>query len=650
MPKQYTIKARIEGEDAFSPAARSAARSIEDLVSGLEKLGVEGEAARRFADEFSAGLSEGAREAAKAGDAIEKAGESVGKANSFFDAFINEIGSRFVVTAGDAANAIFALASAITSSIDAASESEQSLRGVANALADLGPVESARVTRALREQADALQATTAFSADAINRGQALAASYVKTREELEALTDAAADLASGRGIDIGTAFEALTKASQGSTDALSRYGIVIDDTIPKSEVFAAVLARVNELFGGRATADSQTYAGSIARVSNAFSELQAALGRNVTESGAVRQTLNDLTTILNLSADAAEQARTGQDTFAASISKVSDFAIRASGPLANLVATFKQIQEARAAASALEALAEQSSRIAVNASGLERVGAAVRAMGEEATRVQNPLERFLLDMENLRLETDRLAAAQERFRTTSSTFGTGLDAAAKPVLDFDQAIADLQTRFDAGDVTLQEYLAEYDALKTSFETGTIAAERAAAATERQGEASARAASNLRSAADANRELADETERGATAIGESTGSLDAYIAALLTRLVPALSQVQQQAAQTRAEVSGIFDRSGDELPAGGELILGGTRYNLPGGGSRLVDKSRSSGSGVTTSPFSGRFLVNTPQYGTIEAFKVSSYGFGNAVGGTTTYGVLPGGRIVQLSER
>ena len=664
MARDFTLRATIKGEDQLSPAARSAQSATQQLVSEMERLGIEADAAGRIVEEFAKGLEEGAKQAARTGDAVESAGDQVNRSNDFFDRFVNEIRSRFVITAGDAANAVLALAGALGSTVDAAAESDQALRGVANALSDLDPAAAFELTDALRQQSSVLQQTTAFSGDAILRGQALAASFVKTRTELEALTQAAVDLAAGRGIDLGTAFQALTRASQGSVEALERYGIVIDETTPKGEQFAAVLARVNELFGGRAVADAQTYAGAISRVGSAFTELQAALGRSVTESGAVRQTLNDVTDLLNASADAATEARTGQDTFAASISRATDFLVRATGPLANIVVNLREMQEARAAATALEALAEQASRLAVNAAGLERVGALVRAMGEEATRSQGPLELFLLQMENLRIETERLAQARERFEATSATFGTGLSAAEKPVLDFDAALSDLEAQFDSGVISLREFLAEYDALKLSFETGSTAAERAAAAAQTQGAAASAAAAGLRDAAAANREFGDEVGAGGEALAGSTQGIDRYVEAIDGRLIPALQRAGDQASATAAQVSGVFDRAGNELPAGGTLSLGGTRYDLPGGGSRLVGAAggvRNSasnlgvnyqrggvGGGAVGSPYSNRFLIDTPQYGTIEAFKVSSYGFGPSGAGTSTYGVLPGGRIVQLN--
>jgi len=59
---------------------------------------------------------------------------------------------------------------------------------------------------------------------------------------------------------------------------LSRYGIIIDKNIPRTEKFEAVLGKLNEQFGGAAKADLNTWSGQMQAFKNSMGDLQEVLG------------------------------------------------------------------------------------------------------------------------------------------------------------------------------------------------------------------------------------------------------------------------------------------------------------------------------------------------------------------------------------
>ena len=100
----------------------------------------------------------------------------------------------------------------------------------------------------------------------IGSGQALVASFTKNVEEIKAATQAALDLSAATGQDLNSAFLLLARAAAGETSMLSRYGITLDESIPKSEKFAAAVEKINEQFGGQAAAQAQTFSGLLAQL------------------------------------------------------------------------------------------------------------------------------------------------------------------------------------------------------------------------------------------------------------------------------------------------------------------------------------------------------------------------------------------------
>lgn len=116
-------------------------------------------------------------------------------------------------------------------------------------------------------------------------------SDVKLRESLGNLTRAtgdvtkaqqlnnlALDISAATGRDLSTVSLTLAKSYDGNFGALKKLGIPLDEAIIKSKDFNIVQAELVKLFGGAAQANTQTYAGQLAIVTERVSELKEGIG------------------------------------------------------------------------------------------------------------------------------------------------------------------------------------------------------------------------------------------------------------------------------------------------------------------------------------------------------------------------------------
>lgn len=126
--------------------------------------------------------------------------------------------------------------------------------------------------------ANELQRTTTIGDETALEMMSLLGTFGLTGEKLKEATMAAADLSKGLGIDLNSAALLVGKSFVGETSSLSRYGITIDEGIPKTQKFTAVMEQLNQRFGGAAAAEMNTTAGRIANLKNAFSDVKEELG------------------------------------------------------------------------------------------------------------------------------------------------------------------------------------------------------------------------------------------------------------------------------------------------------------------------------------------------------------------------------------
>ena len=138
--------------------------------------------------------------------------------------------------------------------------------------------------QALRDQASALQRVTATDDEAIVSMQAMLVQFGLTEDQTKTLTPLVNDLSRKMGIDLPAAAKAVGKATQGSTGALARYGIILDKNAVAADGFGAVVQGLQSRVGGFATAEGRTFSGQLEIIKNQLSELGEGVGRGVTST------------------------------------------------------------------------------------------------------------------------------------------------------------------------------------------------------------------------------------------------------------------------------------------------------------------------------------------------------------------------------
>lgn len=165
-------------------------------------------------------------------------------------------------------------------SLNAYAENESAIVKLTNALKNQG-ITSQSAVDDLVKYADKLEKLTGVNDDVLISMQALLTTFGLTGDKMNEALVAATDLSIARSIDLRTATLLLGKAFVGETAALSRFGIQIDDNIPKGKRFQEVLDQINGSMGGAAAAQTRTYAGQVNLLALAFDDLQKAIGKEL---------------------------------------------------------------------------------------------------------------------------------------------------------------------------------------------------------------------------------------------------------------------------------------------------------------------------------------------------------------------------------
>jgi hypothetical protein len=181
-----------------------------------------------------------------------------------------------------------------TKAITEFAEAELGLKKLNDAL-KTGGVFSEAYSEHLQQVAQSLQDVTRFSDDAVIEAQQLLVTFGLYGETLDSATRAAADLAETFDKDLAGAARAIAKAVEGDVTALKRYGISIDESIPKSERFAAAIKVINDRMGGRAAAGGDTIIGAFTQAKNAVSNLFETFGGLISQTGVLQSVFKSTT-------------------------------------------------------------------------------------------------------------------------------------------------------------------------------------------------------------------------------------------------------------------------------------------------------------------------------------------------------------------
>lgn len=206
-----------------------------------------------------------------------------------FGASLSKLG---VGVAAAVAASIAAIAIGIKKSIDAAVEAELAVKAFNQALVSSGTY-SKEASDSFQDFATSLQKTTGVSDELILKNAALLVSVGKlSGEGLKTATQAALDLAGGLQIDVGQAFDVVTKAANGNIGMLAKYGLEVNKGATDSQKFAQALEFINRSFGGAAASGLQGFTGSITKLSNSFEDIFEETGKIFTNSKTLRVLIN----------------------------------------------------------------------------------------------------------------------------------------------------------------------------------------------------------------------------------------------------------------------------------------------------------------------------------------------------------------------
>jgi hypothetical protein len=179
---------------------------------------------------------------------------------------------------GAAIAAFYGLSRAVGELVEAYRVQEQAEAKLKSAILATG--QSAELSaQNLIDFAGELQHVTTFGDEATISAMAMLQSLASLSEDgFKKITPLIQDFAIGMSVDLETAASLVGKTLGSTTNALSRYGVVIDMTGTKEEKLAELTTVLESKFGGMARAAADTATGSMTQLQNAMSDLKEAGG------------------------------------------------------------------------------------------------------------------------------------------------------------------------------------------------------------------------------------------------------------------------------------------------------------------------------------------------------------------------------------
>lgn len=161
--------------------------------------------------------------------------------------------------------------------VKAAAEDELSQKKLAKALQNTTKATAGQID-ATEKWITSQQLSKGIADTKLRPALANLARATKDVTEAQNLTSLAMDISAATGKDLETVSLALAKAHNGNLGALTKLGIPLDQNIIKTKDFDAATKVLAETFGGAATANTETYAGKMAILSEKVGELKEGIG------------------------------------------------------------------------------------------------------------------------------------------------------------------------------------------------------------------------------------------------------------------------------------------------------------------------------------------------------------------------------------
>lgn len=127
--------------------------------------------------------------------------------------------------------------------------------------------------------ASAQQKVTTFGDEETIQAMSLIGAYTNNEEAIKKLTQASMDLAIAKGMDLNSAVDLVAKSVFSSTNALSRYGVVIEGATGSTNRLEMATEALGDMYGGQAKAQAETMSGAIKALWNAIGDTAESMGK-----------------------------------------------------------------------------------------------------------------------------------------------------------------------------------------------------------------------------------------------------------------------------------------------------------------------------------------------------------------------------------
>ena len=177
--------------------------------------------------------------------------------------------------------------------IDKAAIQEEAEVALRTALGSTGR-EVQRNMEHYKKYASSIQKATTYGDEEILQVQTLLLQLTNLRRDgIDKATKAIVGMATVYNQDLSAASQTVAKALTGQYGALSRYGIKVEETMSDEEKRASILKQLNVMYS-QAEAKTETYAGKVDQLKNAYDDAKEAIGRAITENEEILELIDDV--------------------------------------------------------------------------------------------------------------------------------------------------------------------------------------------------------------------------------------------------------------------------------------------------------------------------------------------------------------------
>jgi hypothetical protein len=346
-------------------------------------------------------------------------------------------GFKNLVTTAIAAGAAIVSALGFRASIRAAIEQENAVNKLNFALKASGQF-SNQTSAELQALASELQKTTRFGDDLTLSviGQFSAINRLN-KDGLVKATTASADLAAVLGVDLKSAGDLVSKAIEGNTGALGRYGIQIKKGSTDAEQLSNVLQALAR-FQGQAANEAKTFGGALAIANNAFGDLGEEIGNLVIKNPVVIKIIRD---IGELFAKVGETIKENQGLIIESFNQLivgTGKLVQALNPVFNfIILSFNNL--IGIIRLSIQGFIELFSAL----SGFQTASNLIKSFIAALLEIPKGLILLISTIQTLWAESSLVSSAFKKAGIDIGKFGPALDEQAKKLEDFQLKLGDL---------------------------------------------------------------------------------------------------------------------------------------------------------------------------------------------------------------